>query len=108
MAQQFVVQITTAIMGVEEIAIVIFGHCINSQVTAHQIVFKTHTCGGMKSKPGISVTGFAFGACQGVLFTGIRFDKYRKIVADRNITELYHLFRRCADHQPIDLHHWGN
>ena len=51
----------------------------------------------MKDKAVITVAGFALGARQGMLFSGLGMQKHRKITADRDIAARLHGFR-CRPH----------
>src|SRR3546814_14995676 len=70
------------------------GNRIDCEIAATQIVFKRDIGAGVEGKALIAAPGLALGTRQRVLFSCLRIEEDREILADRLVAECLHLFRR--------------
>ena len=100
--QHTVIQIVHTLVRVDQLSPGgFFGHGVNGQVPAQQVLLKSDAgiCAGFKA--GIAVPRFTFGARQCVLFLTLRVQKYGEVLADRLVTQIQHVLWCCADHHPV-------
>ena len=79
MAQQAVLQVLLAVVGVDKLAVATLGHGVDGEVAAQQVVFQRDIRAEATFKTLIAVTGFSFGAGQGVFFLAVGVQEHRKI-----------------------------
>src|SRR3990167_6676367 len=103
MAEQACFKIALAAVGGIQLAQGVFGHGVNGQVTANQVVFDADVRAGEEGEATVALAGFALGAGEGVFLARLRMEKHREVVADRAKTLGQHLFNRSANYQPVDV-----
>jgi hypothetical protein len=106
MTQPAAFEIVEAMIGIDQPALAVAGHGVDSQIAAQQIVFQPHLGRGVEAEAMIARRGLAFGTGQRVFLAGLRMQKYRKILADRLKAARQQLLRRRADHHPVAFRDW--
>ena len=101
MSQQAVVQVFFAAVRIDQFTVGCFGHGINGQVTAQQVLFQRNAGAGIGLKAGVARAGFTLGTCECVFFLCLRMQEHREILAHRLIAECQHGLCRAADHHPV-------
>ena len=103
MAQQARVEVALAAVGVVQLALGVFGHGVDGQIAANQVVFDADLRAGEEGEAAVALAGFALGAGEGVFLAGVRVEKHREVVTDRAKALGQHLCNRGANHQPVDV-----
>ncbi|MNP07192.1 hypothetical protein D3C76_992090 [compost metagenome] len=94
-------QIGLAAVGIDDSTVVVLCQRVDGQIAAQQILLKRDVWRGVAGKTGITETGFALRACQGVLFAAFRVKKHGKIAAYLLVARVEHLFGCGTDHNPV-------
>jgi hypothetical protein len=105
MSQQALFQISHPTVRIYQIAVFVFGDCVDGEVASCQILFQRHARIGVKGKAVIAAPGFALGARQRIFLVGARVQEDREILADWFVAQFKHVFRTCADHHVIVIDH---
>ena len=103
MAQSTLFEIFAAVIGIDQFTGFRFGHGVDGEIAALQIVFEADIGGGMKRKAGITRCSFALGASEGILFMAVGMQKYRKILAYRFVAGGEHVFRCGTHYNPVTI-----
>ena len=103
MAQQARLEIRAPAIGIYDLAVVVFGHGVNGQVTADQILLQGDIGRGVKGETAIATPALAFGAGQGVFLAGLGMQKNREVGAHRAIALGSEGFGGGTHHDPVDL-----
>ena len=103
MAQQALVEIALASERIDQLPILIFGHGIDGEVAAGQVLFQRDVGRGMEDETVIAPARLALGARQGVLFLALRMQKYREILAYRQKSGGLHCLGGAAHHHPVAI-----
>ena len=102
-AQEPCLQVALAAMGIDQAALLVFGHGVDGQVAADQVFFQGDVRAGVEGEAAVAAAALALGTRQGVFLAGFGVEKHRKIRAHRAKAQRQHLLGRGTDHDPVDL-----
>ncbi len=103
MAQNLVTDIDLAVIGIDQRAVFGLGDGVDGEVAAGEVFFQRNIGRGEHLKTLVAFGGLALGASERILLLRFGVKKDRKILADRAIAQLDHLFRCGADHDEITV-----
>src|SRR3546814_7912370 len=87
MPQHARLEIAHAAEWINQCAMLVLGNRIDGEIAATQIVFKRDIGAGVEGKALIAAPGLALGTRQRVLFSCLRIEEDREILADRLVAE---------------------
>ena len=103
MAQQTRLQIVLAAERIDDFTGGGFGHGVDGQIAARQILLQRDLGGGVKGKAGIAGRGFALGARQRVFLVRLRMQEHGKVLADRTKARVKQRLGGGADDDPVTI-----
>ena len=104
MAQDAGAQVLLALIGVDQFAgKFVARHCVDGEITPDQVIGQADIGGCVDDKAAIARCRFAFGAREGIFLVRLRMKKYRKVTADRAITQIDHLLRGGTHHHMVTI-----
>jgi hypothetical protein len=113
MAQHPLLQVTPAIMGVDQARVVRVETAVSierlsrqrdrvdGQVAPRQVFLQAHAGIGVEGKAMVAACGLALGAGQRVFLARARMQEHREIASDRQEALRRHGLGRAADHHPV-------
>ena len=105
MAKQFLFEVTTTVVRVNQVAGSIARHCVDRQVAPVEILSDRDIRGRVKEKAAIAGCGLSFSSRERIFFARIRVQEDGEVLADRLEACRLHL-SRCRSHDaPVPLAH---
>ena len=105
MAQDALLEIALAAIGIDERAVLGLRHGVDRQIPPAQILLQRDVGRRMHGKSLISTPALALGARERVLLVGLRMQEHREILADGLEAEPLHLLRGRADDDVVAVLH---
>ncbi len=103
MAQDALVQIALAAVGIDQRALIIPGHGVDGEIAPGQILFQADVGCGQHDKTTVAAPGLALATRQGVFLVGLRVQKDGKILSHRAKALSLHGFWCNANHDEITI-----
>ncbi|MNE21732.1 hypothetical protein D3C80_1149030 [compost metagenome] len=101
MTQKAVLQIAFTVEHIDDMTVIILRQRVDGEIAAQQILLKRDVRRGVACETGITQTGFAFRARQGVFFARFWVKKHGEIAAYLLIARVKHLFWCGTNHNPV-------
>ena len=101
MAQHALAQVPLAAEGVDQRAVAAFGHRVDRQVAARQVLLQRDGRVGVHDEAVVARRALALGARQCVFLVRVRVQEHREVAPHLLEAGVEHLLRRGTDHDPV-------